>query len=393
MIQTTNEIKNGYCARQVSAMVKDRHYILSVLVKKTFTIGKNGKCTDAEEMLPLYNECVYYPDNDKLLQHDYDLFAFKPMTDVVIKGHARNKTATNKFLVQIQIGRQQTSIQVLGNRKAYLNAEKKIQFTNPEIVPEMPLRYDYAYGGCDIEAEKKIILPDPELIKLLPPGLDLFAKSLFRYQRNPLGKGFIVQNNSTSFDNLELPNLEDPSDLITPQNLLAGDENRWYEMPLPRCTDWVDTNFFPRLAYFGLVPLTQFFEQKPNQLKEIFNKWADADLLNNNVSKNNFSFRCTNGASLGLQLPFLQRGESVRLVNIHPQTADFSFELPAEFPKIWIDGRKGKLLETNPVIQTIVIEPDEHRLSIVWRGSGPALRPYHEEELKTMPFKVEWNNK
>ena len=65
-------------------------------------------------------------------------------------------------------------------------------------------------------------------------------------------------------------------------------------------------------------------------------------------------------------------------------------QLPGDRPKIWVDGRNGTLKPTTPVIHTIVIEPDEGRLSIVWRGSAPALRPYMDEELKTMPFKVEW---
>jgi hypothetical protein len=43
-----------------------------------------------------------------------------------------------------------------------------------------------------------------------------------------------------------------------------------------------------------------------------------------------------------------------------------------------------------PVVHTVLIEPDEMRLSIVWRGNAPALRPYSDEELAKMPLKVEW---
>jgi hypothetical protein len=388
MVETNDDTKTGCYVRQVSAMNEKEHHILSVLVKRTYALGNDGKCIHAEAMLPLYEECIYYPDNDKLLQHDYDLYPLKPFTDLIIKGKARSRSAVNKFLAGVQIGRHETSIQVIGNRKAYLNTAKKIEFTAPEMVREVPLRYDHAYGGCDIVAEKKIILPDPEIIKQFPPDFDLLANSLFRYQRNPAGKGFIVQKDPVAFENLELPNLEDPSDLLTPENLLVGDENRWHEMPLPRCTDWLDLNTFPRLAYMGLLDI---YKTNTRYLKEIVNKWADDGLLN--TRRTPFHPRFTNGASLGLQLPYLATGEKVTLLNIHPHSSDFSFSLPADEPKIWVDGRKGKLLETRTVIHTVVIEPDENRLSIVWRGSGPALRPYHDEELKTMPFKVEWNNR
>ena len=43
-----------------------------------------------------------------------------------------------------------------------------------------------------------------------------------------------------------------------------------------------------------------------------------------------------------------------------------------------------------PVIDTLLIEPDEMRLSIVWRGTAPALRPYSREELASMPLRVVW---
>jgi hypothetical protein len=102
------------------------------------------------------------------------------------------------------------------------------------------------------------------------------------------------------------------------------------------------------------------------------------------------AFHLACGASLGLQLPQLSGGEPVTLRHIHPRLADFAFRLPAERPKVWTDGRKGKFKETQPVIHTVLIEVDESRLSIVWRGSAPALRPYMPQELEKMPLRVEW---
>ena len=125
---------------------------------------------------------------------------------------------------------------------------------------------------------------------------------------------------------------------------------------------------------------------------EIKNKWADTDLLRStsDIKKSQFSFRACNGASLGLQSRHLHGGESCRLTNIHPKRKEFIFQLPKEMPKIKVDGRNGKLLNTNPVMHSVIIEPDENRLSIVWCGSAKAIRPYFEEELKTMPFEVNW---
>jgi hypothetical protein len=45
---------------------------------------------------------------------------------------------------------------------------------------------------------------------------------------------------------------------------------------------------------------------------------------------------------------------------------------------------------TKPVIHTVEIEPDAMRVSVVWRGAAPALRPYMAEELAKMPMLVSW---
>jgi len=80
----------------------------------------------------------------------------------------------------------------------------------------------------------------------------------------------------------------------------------------------------------------------------------------------------------------------VELVNLHPKRESVRFRLPKEKPRMWVDGRNGKMLATQPVMHSLIIEPDEDRLSIVWRGSGPALRPYLDKEIDGMPFIVEW---
>jgi hypothetical protein len=42
------------------------------------------------------------------------------------------------------------------------------------------------------------------------------------------------------------------------------------------------------------------------------------------------------------------------------------------------------------VLHHVVIEPDVDRVSVVWRGSAPALRRYMLEELLAMPLLVTW---
>lgn len=378
--------QNEICTKQLSGLESENKHILSVIAKKTFFIDAYGKCTLHKEQLPLYDDIIYYEDNKNLICRDTDYYTLKPLTDIIIKGKAHSKRPTTVFEAHVQVQNYKIKIHVIGKRKAYFSQSGVLNFSQPEIINEMPLRYDFAYGGKDLIAEKRIELL-PEDVAVAFPDINWFADSPYRYPRNPEGKGFIVELNTESLDLLELPNLEDPETLLTPQNIVVKKPGNWASMPLPRCTSWVDHTWFPRVAYSGL-----FSYKNDTVLKEISRQLANTDILSN-ANKHKFNMRFNNGASLGLQVPFLKPGERINMINIHPKVENFSFQLPAEYPRIWIDGRNGKLIETKPVIHTVEIEPEESRLSIVWRGSGSALRPYHEEELKTMPYKVEWGRR
>ena len=99
--------------------------------------------------------------------------------------------------------------------------------------------------------------------------------------------------------------------------------------------------------------------------------------------------RAANGASLGLQVPYLRGDEDVQLLNLCAGVETLRFKLPGEVPRIWTDGRDGKMNETKPVLHTVIIEPDELRVSLVWRGNAPARRIYLKDELDAMPARAE----
>jgi hypothetical protein len=125
-------------------------------------------------------------------------------------------------------------------------------------------------------------------------------------------------------------------------------------------------------------------------IAEVQRGFAPAHLLTVKPIEQKIDWRMANDGSLGLQPPYLRGDEAVELTNLHPQLPGLRFTLAGERPKIWTDGRQGKLNATQPVLHSVVIEPDEGRVRVVWRGSAPALRPYLPYELQKMPFRVEW---
>ena len=379
----------NHTTKQVSGNNDKSKPVLAVLVKQTYNINKDGTCALAAEQLPLAEDVVMYSHNNAILQADLDVYVQKNYTDVVIKGSAKNYDNAPQFVAEIIVGKIRHTMAVQGNQKAYLDDRNKIRFSEIEKVETVPLRYDFAYGGKDTEAEKQMQMPPAELLASLP-DINLYADSPFRYPRNPEGKGYLVEKSKAMIEQLEIPNLQDPEHLLTPENILVGDFNRWIEMPLPYATDWVNPAWVPRIIYTGLI---EFPHSKIAGLKEIEKRWVELNLYDKKNPAKDFNYRFFNGGHYALQTAFDNPVRECTLINIHPTNKKFTIKLPNVRPKIWVDGRKGTLKETIPVMHSIVIEPDENRLSIVWCGRAPALRPYFYEELKTMPFKVEWEGK
>jgi hypothetical protein len=74
---------------------------------------------------------------------------------------------------------------------------------------------------------------------------------------------------------------------------------------------------------------------------------------------------------------------------MRPSIERWSLRLPGARPAIWTDGRNGRLNPTEPRLHKLLIEPDLARVTLVWCGSAPALRPYLPVELARMPLRVE----
>lgn len=72
-------------------------------------------------------------------------------------------------------------------------------------------------------------------------------------------------------------------------------------------------------------------------------------------------------APLDQQTKHLKGGEEVVLVGIVPQ-GKISFNLPKEFVPMQAILNSGGRHNLNPVIDTLIIEPDEGRLIMVWRA-------------------------
>ena len=338
--------------------------------------------------MPLVHDPVAHPDAPAILLADTDLFPSKPRTDLVVLGHTYGAGRTSYEAAVAVQGKVAKRILVSGTRVCAAGANGEIFFTRPEPVDKIELSFSHAYGGSFPLPLDKLTEAQRNKLGSIAVAVerDLADLARYEYPRNPAGCGFLLNPTPEAVASLTLPNLEDPLDPISPQRLAVGDPDRWPTMPLPQSTGWFAHDWFPRIAYLGVPPLAR---PPAEPVQETVRGYAPANLFDNaNRPTDGHAFM--QGASPGLQFPHFRGGETITLTNLHPKSAAWTFKLPAGAPKIQTDGRKGTLKEVEAVIHTVVVEPDLERVTIVWRGAAPALRPYLPAELEKMPFRVEW---
>ena len=215
----------------------------------------------------------------------------------------------------------------------------------------MDLRYENAYGGVDVYSDPR-----------LPCA----------YPRNYLGKGFVVGKSKRAVDNLALPNLEDPNDVLTPGRLSCEEVKHWEQQPMPQSFGWFSKTCRPRALLAGVMPADRAFEQ---ELRQAFAQALPPEEAKVYAASSlpDMDFRFFNGASPGLALPYLAGHEQVRLINL-AREGETTFELPGERPRIDMDigERIGK---AEVVLHTLLIRMEDRQVDLVWRAAlaTPAL--------------------
>ena len=342
-------------------------YILSVLLKRTYDIIPGRLCVRAEEDRPVIPGDVPWGNPmNSTVRFESDFVPYKPATDVVINGkaYAPEGKPTTTCTVAIKIADCRKDVRIIGDRKTQFTKNQPPTFSNPAPFSTMELRYERAYGGIDVYSDKRTSYP---------------------YPRNPMGQGFVVENTKEGIDNLELPNLEDPNDLLTPDRLLVSEYSRWQDQPMPAGLGWFPKYWRPRAELAGIMPADRPVEQELRKAYSAFLPAAQRPLYMKNGIRD-MDFRFFNGASPGLVMPYLRGNEGISTANLAAEGI-VSFSLPGDRPEIGLDIGEG-VKQTKVVIHTVMIHMEERQVDIVWRGAIHYPGPEWLVEMKKLEIVV-----
>jgi hypothetical protein len=296
-----------------------------------------------------------------------DFVPFKIATDVVLhaKAYAPKGLAADNVIASVHIGRSSKDILVIGDRVCRYREKGAPAFTDPKPFTTMEIRYDRAYGGIDIYSDPKLPCP---------------------YVRNPRGQGFVIQNTRKAVEGLLLPNIEDPENRLTPENLCLGHFMHWEGQPMPQGFGWYGKSWHPRSSFAGVMPADRATEQ---QLRSVYARLIPPAQrqLYEQTGLSDMDFRFFNGASPGLAVPFLNGDEELRMINLRPE-GELRTRLPSERPRVGLDLGKG--VQEPPVyLHTVMIRLEERQLDLLWRAAVPYPGPDWLPEMRKMELVIE----
>jgi hypothetical protein len=300
---------------------RDGRELVIVTIKATFLIPdrEGAEPVLAEKQVPLVDADQFTGEpgfSAPLYESDYA--HRKPYCDILLNGSAyapRGRPA-QRVTVGLSIDGISKSFDVVGNR-VWRDGLLAPYPTQPEPFTVMPISYDVAFGGVDNTH------PDPNKLKT--------------FLSNPVGRGY--RPHLREIDGLPLPNTEETGRPIK-------DPGGNYQS---MCFGPIGRNWQPRVQYAGTYDQQWLDHQAPF--------WPD-----------DFDYRYFQSAPPDQQIVFPKGGEEVVLRNLTPRGLA-RFRLPTlDFPVVFISYQVRER-QIDPVMDSILIEPDQQRISLIWRAN------------------------
>lgn len=307
--------------------------VLTFVVKGTFSIHANRDATSlaiADEQPP---PCVAPKYNGEpgasSVKYDADTALVKLGTDVVLVGHAYpTHLGATSVDVSLTVGPARLAARVYGDR-VWTSTLGRWMASTPQPFDAMPLVYERAFGGWDRRS------PDPAHHDYEP--------------RNPVGVGFVAKKHPTLQDGAPLPNIENPHEPISSPA----------DRPTPVGFGFIGPHWQPRARYAGTYD----------------DRWKEREMP---LLPHDFDRRFYSAAHPALTFQgFLRGGEPVEILNASPRGA-LRFWLPTAQPFATVRMKDGSTHRIGMALDTIVVDADEDRLYLVWRGSFPVHKRVHD---------------
>jgi hypothetical protein len=303
--------------------------LVAVATRATYRLSGGPEPTLAPTQQPVLDADVLGVDPARNAPvHENDLAHYKPRCDVLVHAcaYAPGGVPLPRVDIAMRVGSCQKSFRVTGprvwthSRLGGALASSPLPFVRQEIT------YDLAFGGTDIDPD------DPSRFEV--------------YMPNPCGSGFCHYTK-----NLDQMRLAQTEEIAAP---IANPRDNYRPMALgPIGRSWA-----PRYTYAGT------YDQR----------WRDERLP---FFPDDFDYQYFQAAPADQQIPHPVGGESIVLINLDP-SGQLVSTIPRQGVHIVFVRHRDKDEVLPAKLDTIVIEPEHDRLTLVWRAFAQMKRDAFE---------------
>ena len=260
----------------------------------------------------------------------------KPKCDVVIKATAYPPAdhQGDKFKASFNVAGCEKTVWVQGEQTWQKNSMGRLVLTPKKPLTSTPITYSRSYGGSWVANEQQ----------------DESFNSF--YLENPVGTGFYEKQHKELLEGKTAPCI-----FADESAMSAGKPSK------PVSFGPIGRHWSPRAQYAGT------YDQ--DWVDNVFPLWPS-----------DFDARFFQTAPEDQQIDYPTGGETVELYNMHPARSLISFQLPknVKLPMVaLLNSRTVETLDTN--IDTIEIDVDQQKISLVWRAVLPLKRSLREVEM------------
>lgn len=313
----------------------------------------------------------------------------RSLTDVIVEGCAHARQEVTELTTSVTVEALHKRVRVRGDRRIRIGKGGELRAETPEPFRRMPLDWTRAYGGRDVYAEASARSDSSRQQRFAAPwarGAGLAGA--FSYPRNAVGRGFFARVDVERLDGELLPNLDDPDDPVETERILADDSLDWIDRPVAAGYGAIDALTFPRCMFHVLRPDWRPPARPPREIA--LGVLSPSDMPDPSIHRTPDP-RFFNRAATGLATHRLLGDERASLAHLHPRHELFECALPADRPRLLIEPPGTRTYELGPQLATVLLEPDQERVTLTWTGSMPVSTVYPEAMCKEMRHAAIWS--
>ncbi|AKT39709.1 DUF2169 domain-containing protein [Chondromyces crocatus] len=361
-------------------------YQIGLVAKRAYRIPQRGAAEPLADVPIVWTEPDWIeshavPGTRRFL-HDSDKFATaKPATDVLLLGTAHSRRGNVRALdTAIEVGPVRKTVHVEGDRTIERAPDGGLRFGPAEGFETLPLTWERAYGGRDLDEEqRRWPRPRGKIDPRVRPDPNEPPHGTLTYPRNYVGRGYRLGPDAEArLVGTLAPNLEDPAHPLDARRLAIPELMDWIDGPIPACYAPIDYFTFPR-AMFVLRPDFNPPRRRPYEIDLGALRTEDLDEPASPLPTGDpRAYLC---APPGLGSHRLLGHEPVKLWNLHRDRDLVAFDLPGDRPTVALTLPGVGVRTLEPHLATVLLEPDEDRLTLTWGAALDVAMVFPDEAL------------